>query len=191
MMPGNFSLLVLHYDRLSFSAYSDYRLNSLFFIVFAIIGNMYDYGLIPIRSIDGYLGIYWIQNLITAVVYRAFRGYFLTSIINSQLRRRVATQASFEVLRKRISQRGSYETRYVYQNQPLHSIESRRDTVPICIVQTVVNAVSMSQWHLDRIREELSKLNMESEVINLNEYFRIMQLLDLNPSLASVCDESI
>ena len=49
----------------------------------------------------------------------------------------------------------------------------------------------MSQWHLDRICQELSKLNMETEVINLEEYSRIMQLLDLNPSLASVRNEII
>jgi hypothetical protein len=61
-----------------------------------------------------YLGFYCIQNIITASVYRAFRGYFLTSIINSQLRRRVAVRASFEVLRKRISSVGSIETRYYF-----------------------------------------------------------------------------
>ena len=57
-------------------------------------------------------GIYWIQNITTAVVYRAFRGYFLNSIINSQLRRRIAVRASFEILRKRMSYNGSIETKY-------------------------------------------------------------------------------
>jgi hypothetical protein len=56
-------------------------------------------------------GIYCIQNIITAVVYRAFRGYFLNSIINSQLRRRIAIRASFEVLRKRVSSEGFIETK--------------------------------------------------------------------------------
>ncbi len=56
-------------------------------------------------------GIYCIQNIITAVVYRAFRGYFLNSIINSQLRRRTAIRASFEVLRKRVSSEGFIETK--------------------------------------------------------------------------------
>jgi hypothetical protein len=56
-------------------------------------------------------GIYCIQNIITAVVYRAFRGYFLNSIINSQLRRRTAVRASFEVLRKRVSFGGFIETK--------------------------------------------------------------------------------
>ena len=94
--------------------------------------------------------------MITAVVYRAFRGYFLNSIVNSQLRRRVATRASFEILRKRISHRGSFETRYEKrerERKPFDFIEFCRNTVPISIVQTVINAVSMKQWHLDRITQ--------------------------------------
>ncbi len=58
-----------------------------------------------------YSGIYWIQNIVTAVVYRAFRGYFLSSIINSQLRRRIAVQASFEILKQRMTRGGLNETR--------------------------------------------------------------------------------
>jgi hypothetical protein len=83
-------------------------------------------------------GIYCIQNLITAVVYRAFRGYFLNSIINSQLRRRIAVQASFEVLRKRVSSEGFITT---------------KDAVPISVVQVVLNAVSMDKWYFDRINQ--------------------------------------
>ncbi len=56
-------------------------------------------------------GIYCIQNIITAIVYRAFRGYFLNSIINCQLRRRIGVRASFEVLRKRVSYEGFIEMR--------------------------------------------------------------------------------
>ena len=58
------------------------------------------------------LGIYWIQNIISAVVYRAFRGYFLNSIVKSILRRRIAVRASFEILRERYSHDGFVETRY-------------------------------------------------------------------------------
>ncbi len=104
------------------------------------------------------LGIYWIQNLITAVVYRAFRGYFLNSIINSQLRRRVAVKASFEILRKRISNRGSIETRYYSFGEEIFLVWNfkrtlffYRDTIPISIVETVVNSTFMNKWHSDRI----------------------------------------
>ncbi|CAF5109348.1 unnamed protein product [Rotaria magnacalcarata] len=93
-----FQLLVLYSTAnnpdVMMPAYSDNRLNVLFFLVFVIIG------------------IYWIQNLITAVVYRAFRGYFLNSIINSQLRRRVAVKASFEALKKQIFNQASNEIRH-------------------------------------------------------------------------------
>ncbi|CAF0807179.1 unnamed protein product [Adineta ricciae] len=131
-------------------AYSDNRLNVLFFLIFVIIG------------------IYWIQNIITAVVYRAFRGYFLNSIINSQLRRRVAIQASFEIMKKRTLRNGSVEI---------------RDTVPIVIVQTIVNAATMSKWHADRIGQRLFELTLEHEIIDFEQYSSIMQLLDLNPRL--------
>ncbi|CAF4301086.1 unnamed protein product, partial [Adineta steineri] len=128
---------------------------ALFFIVFVIIG------------------IYWIQNITTAVVYRAFRGYFLNSIINSQLRRRLAVRASFEILRKRMTYNGSIET---------------KDTVPISIIQTVLTSVSMNKWHFNQINHRLNELLYENEVINLDQYTHIMQLLDLNPKLAPDLD---
>ncbi|CAF1473352.1 unnamed protein product [Adineta steineri] len=133
-------------------AYSDNRLNVLFFIIFVIIG------------------IYWIQNIITAVVYRAFRGYFLNSIINSQLRRRLAIRASFEVLKRRTSNGGSIEI---------------RDTVPISIVKTIVQSASMSTWHCDRISQRLNELETEIDTIDFDQYSKIMQLLDLNPKLVA------
>ncbi|CAF3440994.1 unnamed protein product [Rotaria socialis] len=149
-----FQLLVLYSTAnnpdVMMPAYSDNRLNVLFFLVFVIIG------------------IYWIQNLITAVVYRAFRGYFLNSIINSQLRRRVAVKASFEALKKRIFNQASNEI---------------SDTVPISIVQIVVNAASMGKWHSDRINQRLSELKFETDTIDFDQYSQIMLLLDLNPKL--------
>ncbi|CAF1583402.1 unnamed protein product [Rotaria magnacalcarata] len=148
-------LLVLHSTAnnpdVMMPAYSDYRLNALFFIIFVIIG------------------IYWIQNIVTAVVYRAFRGYFLSSIINSQLRRRIAVRASFEILKQRMTYGGLIET---------------RDTVPISVVQTVLNYASINKWHTKWISERLSELMLENETINLDQYSNTMKLLDLNPKLA-------
>ncbi|CAF0799248.1 unnamed protein product [Rotaria sp. Silwood1] len=149
-----FQLLVLYSTAnnpdVMMPAYSDNRLNVLFFLVFVIIG------------------IYWIQNIITAVVYRAFRGYFLNSIINSQLRRRVAIRASFEVLKKRILNGESNEN---------------TNMVPISVVQTIVNSASMSKWHSDRINQRLFELNYETDTIDLDQYSKIMELLDVNPKL--------
>ncbi|UJR31120.1 hypothetical protein I4U23_018628 [Adineta vaga] len=149
-----FQLLVLYSTAnnpdVMMPAYSDRRLNSLFFIVFVIIG------------------IYCLQNIITAVVYRAFRGYFLNSIINSLLRRRIAIRASFEILKKRVLSNGSIET---------------KDTVPISVIQTVLESVSMNKWHFDLINQNLNEFRHADETISLDQYSRIMQLLDLNPNL--------
>jgi len=140
-----------------------------------------------------HLGIYWIQNLITAVVYRAFRGYFLNSIINSQLRRRVAIKASFEVLRKRISNTGSSITKYkspkVYVFFCFQTFYVRRNTVPISIVEIIVNSASINQWHINRITQRLNELKIQRNTIDYEQYSTIMQLLDLNPKLLAVRDQ--
>ncbi|CAF1535640.1 unnamed protein product [Adineta ricciae] len=150
-----FELLVLYSTAnnpdIMMPAYSDRRLNSLFFIVFVIIG------------------IYWLQNIITAVVYRAFRGYFLNAIINSLLRRRTAVQGSFEILKKRVLSNGSIET---------------KDTIPISLVQAVLESVLITKWHFDLINHNLNELQRVNEAINLEQYSNIMRLLDLNPRLA-------
>lgn len=139
-----------------------------------------------------YSGIYWIQNLLTAVVYRAFRGYFLNSIINSQLRRRVAVRASFEILRKRISNTGSPIMKYKSNEAKTKERDkniwfcSLRDTVPIAIVETIVNSASIGQWHIKRIIQRLKELKMQRNTIEYEQYSDIMQLLDLNPKLFAV-----
>jgi hypothetical protein len=76
-----------------------------------------------------------------------------------------------------------------------------RNTVPISIVQSVVSYASMSKWHSDRINQvrknivgefiyfifqRLSELASENETIDLDQYSKIMQLLDLNPNLINV-----
>ncbi len=66
----------------------------------------------------------------------------------------------------------------------------------------MINAVSMSKWHLDRITQvskqaiekemfylifqRLSHLKIANETIDFDQYSSIMQLLDLNPNLLSV-----
>jgi len=61
--------------------YTYARLYALFFILFLLIG------------------LYCFMNMLTAVIYNQFRGYFLTSMQSSHIRRVVALRASFEVLR--------------------------------------------------------------------------------------------
>lgn len=62
-------------------AYNQNRIYSIYFVVFLVIG------------------LYCFMNMLTAVIYNQFRGYFLNSMQSSLFRRRVATRAAYEVLR--------------------------------------------------------------------------------------------
>lgn len=64
-------------------AYRDNRLASLFFIVFLIIG------------------LYCFMNMLTAIIYNQFRGYFLSSMQSSLMRRRLGQRAAYESLRRK------------------------------------------------------------------------------------------
>eukprot|EP00117_Sycon_ciliatum_P038214 scpid46221/ scgid28441/ Two pore calcium channel protein 2; Voltage-dependent calcium channel protein TPC2 len=70
-------------------AYTENRLYALFFIVY--IG----------------IGTFCLLNLLTAIIFKQFRGYFQTSVYASFKRRTVALRAAFEVLRKHPSSAGS------------------------------------------------------------------------------------
>ncbi|CAH1799883.1 unnamed protein product [Owenia fusiformis] len=64
-------------------AYSENRFYAIYFIVFLVIG------------------LYCFMNMLTAVIYNQFRGYFLNSMQSSLFRRRLAVRATFEVIRRR------------------------------------------------------------------------------------------
>ncbi|KAK6169402.1 hypothetical protein SNE40_020466 [Patella caerulea] len=66
-------------------AYRQNRFFAMFFIIFLGIG------------------LYCFMNMLTAVIYNRFRGYFLNSMQGSHFRRKLGVRAAFEILRRRKS----------------------------------------------------------------------------------------
>ncbi|KAF6040346.1 TPCN2 [Bugula neritina] len=64
-------------------AYKENRFSAFYFIVFLMIG------------------LYCLMNMLTAVIYNQFRGYFKASMTSSLFRRRLGIRAAFEMLRNR------------------------------------------------------------------------------------------
>ncbi|XP_039262935.2 two pore channel protein 2-like [Styela clava] len=107
-------------------SYSDNRLYAIYFIVFSLIGT------------------YLIFNLLTAVVYNQFRGYFQNSMQSSHSRRCVAFSAAYVVL----------------SDSELHgTTDSAEDDEP----STLMDHDNMSTVSMTKLKKVLSQVSMRPE----------------------------
>ncbi|CAF1145998.1 unnamed protein product, partial [Didymodactylos carnosus] len=112
---------------------------------------------------------------LTHILFFAVLAMFLfprsdASIINSQLRRRSATRAAYEILTTRMTYDGRPET---------------KEYVPISIIRTVINTATMKYWHRTKINEKLATAARHKPMLTFDEYSDVMKILDLNPSLST------
>nr|KAG5711120.1 hypothetical protein BaRGS_004764 [Batillaria attramentaria] len=140
----------VHMPVLTMPAYSRNRLFSLFFMIFLIIG------------------LYCFMNMLTAVIYNQFRGYFLSSMQSSLKRRRLGVRAAFEVLRRK--------KRAFRPDSPIATVSNG---VGGFVVRAMVKKAKLPQPIKNALRE---KLDRHPELIYSSKDFQHL-FLDLDKEI--------
>ncbi|XP_064627361.1 two pore channel protein 2-like [Lineus longissimus] len=129
-------------------AYRTNRFYAIYFIVFLAIG------------------MYCLMNMLTAVIYNQFRGYFLNSMQGSLFRRRLALRAAFEVLKKRKEGVNIQSSR----------VDITANGVPANILKTVVKQANIRTSTKRLIVEDLQ--NRMGCVLNAGQFHEALKYLD-------------
>lgn len=131
--------------------YQQNRFYSLYFIVFLLIGN------------------YCFMNMLLAVIYNQFRGYFQTSMQSDLLRRRVGVRAAYEILK---------ET-YRYSNI---SHAGLRHGVSLYNVKTIIEHANLPVHVKSALREDLDrKVTMSDDYFSLCEFQACFEAMETDP----------
>ena len=151
-------------------AYSDNRLNVLFFVVFVVIGNMYDYGTQPSKTWN--LSVQSRDLLDTEHHYcrglSCFPRLFLEfhcqlAITTTHRDTSVVRSAEKMHTSRRISRTQVRNEDYRLSNiAKCRFVPPCREKIPIFIVQKVVNAASMTRWHSERINQVCETITYRS-----------------------------
>nr|XP_034332131.1 two pore calcium channel protein 2 isoform X2 [Crassostrea gigas] len=121
--------------------YQQNRFYSLYFIVFLLIGN------------------YCFMNMLLAVIYNQFRGYFQTSMQSDLLRRRVGVRAAYEVLK-----------------------ETDRHGVSLYNVRTIIEHADLPVHVKSALREDLDrKVTMSDDYFSLMEFQACFEAMETDP----------
>lgn len=131
--------------------YQQNRFYSLYFIIFLLIGN------------------YCFMNMLLAVIYNQFRGYFQTSMQSDLLRRRVGVRAAYEILK---------ET-YRYSNI---SHAGLRHGVSLYNVKTIIEHANLPVHVKSALREDLDrKVTMSDDYFSLCEFQACFEAMETDP----------
>lgn len=131
--------------------YQQNRFYSLYFIVFLLIGN------------------YCFMNMLLAVIYNQFRGYFQTSMQSDLLRRRVGVRAAYEILKKTDR----------YSNI---SHAGLRHGVSLYNVKTIIEHADLPVHVKSALREDLDrKVTMSDDYFSLCEFQACFEAMETDP----------
>lgn len=122
-------------------AYNQNRLYSIYFVLFLTIG------------------LYCFMNMLTAVIYNQFRGYFLNSMQSSLFRRRVAIFAAFSVLNHQ-------------------SVISESSTVEVGVIQRVIEMADLSKTAKSKMHQKISVYS--ESFLNFAQFKDIFSVIDRN-----------
>ena len=127
------------------------RFASLFFILFLVIGS------------------YFILNLLIAVIYNQFKGFFQKSLQSSFFRRRVAFRAAFTILAKR-TQKMQHERAVYTRGQEVVSKE---------LMRGLLQRTKMKQKLVPQIYQKME--TMDSECLNWKQFCEVFDLVSKSP----------
>ncbi|KAK3582045.1 hypothetical protein CHS0354_025650 [Potamilus streckersoni] len=130
-------------------AYDKNRLYIIFFIIFLVIG------------------LYCFMNMLTAIIYNQFRGYFLRSMQSSLLRRRQGERMAFEALKQRQS----------------HGNLRRMEISEVLNVSLGDLKVVVSQANIDKntkvaIMEAITESETVDDLVSWEDFLRILSVME-------------
>ncbi|KAL5011055.1 hypothetical protein ScPMuIL_013360 [Solemya velum] len=128
-------------------AYQKNRFSALFFIVFLIIG------------------LYCFMNMLTAIIYNQFRGYFMNSMQASLFRRRLGVRASFEMLCRNVA---------VMKHHSLLNTTSYRVAVPM--IRVTVEIARLPRYIKTAIYTDLNQ--REGSLLTKSQFTELFEVLD-------------
>lgn len=142
--------------------YTHARLYAIFFIIFLLIG------------------LYCFMNMLTAVIYNQFRGYFLTSMQSSHMRRLVALRASFEVLRHLAPTDDSPDSSLDGDADVDDYKQPPSNFVPSNMLKELVTKADLRQRNKPVILDRIQRLPIQPGY-SCSQFMKLFELMDFHP----------
>ncbi|XP_052241864.1 two pore channel protein 2-like isoform X2 [Dreissena polymorpha] len=137
-------------------AYSKNRLTAIFFIVFVIIG------------------LYCFMNMLTAIIYNQFRGYFLRSMQSSLMRCRMGQRAAFEALKQKSV------TLQSIQSSVSESEQQRSEKVLVRDLKLVITNAKLGQDMKVLLMETIAAGFNPEQLLTWNNFLSVLRMMEMD-----------